>query len=96
MEQQFTEISTLKDSISEIIEMYENKKDENKKLKEKIEELTKIIGFRDNKILELNKQYETLKIAKTITSSSKDAHEAKIKINKIVREIDMCVGLLNK
>ena len=96
MEQQFAEISILKDNIAEIIVMYENQKSVNKKLEQKIEELTKIVEIREHKILDLKKQFETLRIAKTITSSSKDAHDAKIRINKIVREIDTCMGLLNK
>ena len=35
-------------------------------------------------------------MAKTIAASSEDAHDAKIKINRLVREIDKCISLLDR
>ena len=45
---------------------------------------------------ELVKKHEELKFAKTLLGADEDPHEAKIKINRIVREIDKCIALLNK
>jgi len=45
---------------------------------------------------ELVKKQEELKFAKTLLGADEDPHEAKIKINRIVREIDKCIALLNK
>jgi hypothetical protein len=45
---------------------------------------------------ELNKKIEGLKFAKTLAGTNEDSHEAKIKINRLVREIDKCISLLNK
>jgi len=45
---------------------------------------------------ELVKKQEDLKFAKSLLSADEDPHEAKIKINRIVREIDKCIALLNK
>ena len=45
---------------------------------------------------ELVKKHEELKFAKSLLSADEDPHEAKIKINRIVREIDKCIALLNK
>ncbi len=96
MTEEFAEITILKDKILDIIAMYESQKEANKILKEENRNLIKESQLKDYEISELKQQYETLKIAKTLTSSSKDAHDAKIKINRIVREIDSCIGLLNK
>lgn len=96
MDSQITEISILKDNIIKVISLYENIKNANNLLLKEKKELEKIIEIKDFEISELKQQYETLKVAKTITSSSRDAHDAKIKINRIVREIDKCIGLLNK
>ena len=35
-------------------------------------------------------------IAKALIGSEEDSHEAKQKINRIVREIDKCIALLNR
>ncbi|HEY3388761.1 MAG TPA: hypothetical protein VGK38_04260 [Prolixibacteraceae bacterium] len=45
---------------------------------------------------ELIKKQEDLKFAKSLLGADEDPHEAKIKINRIVREIDKCIALLNK
>lgn len=37
------------------------------------------------------KEYEMLKIAKTIEGSSKDTKDTKLKINALIREIDKCI-----
>ncbi len=61
----------------------------NNALKTEIEQLKE-----DKK--EIGTKFETLKLAKTIKMSSGDTQDAKIKINKIVREIDECIALMNK
>ena len=45
---------------------------------------------------ELAKKQEDLKFAKSLMGADEDPHEAKLKINRIVREIDKCIALLNK
>jgi len=45
---------------------------------------------------DLNKKFEDLKFAKSLVGGNEDSHEAKIKINRLVREIDKCISLLNK
>jgi len=96
MSKEFVEIENLKAKIVDVISIYEHLKKTNTLLEEDNSNLTKKIQLKDYEISELQQQYETLKIAKTLTSSSKDSHDAKIKVNKIVREIDKCIGLLNK
>ena len=96
MQEEFIEIAALKDKIVEIISMYESQKQLNSILNKDNENLLKEIELKNSNINELEKDYETLKFAKSITASSKDTHDAKIKINKLVREIDKCIGLLNK
>ena len=44
---------------------------------------------------ELVKKEEDLKFAKSLLGAVDDSHEAKIKINRLVREIDKCIALLN-
>jgi hypothetical protein len=37
-----------------------------------------------------------LKLAKAIALTDDTSHDAKIKVNRIVREIDKCIALLNR
>ena len=60
-------------------------------------ELTEKVIVLENKLEELNKKYENLKIAKVLSSvPGEDVHETKLQVNKIVREIDKCIALLNR
>jgi hypothetical protein len=45
---------------------------------------------------DLDHRYNTLKLAKSLTGDGKDSQDAKLKINRIVREIDKCIALLNR
>jgi len=45
---------------------------------------------------DLQEDFNRLKLAKAIEASSLDSHDARIKVNRIVREIDNCIALLNR
>ncbi len=97
MDQEPNEIvNSLKEQISELISLYEKSKEEKESLiHEKLELLEKIENLKRDKE-ELDHQYNTLKLAKTFAANSGDSQEAKVKINRIVREIDKCIALLNR
>lgn len=44
----------------------------------------------------MNKKYDSLKTVRTITAASVDVETAQSKLSKLVREVDKCIGLLNK
>ncbi len=89
-------IASLRNNLKQIINLYENQKEEDKKLKQRNSELADQIAL-------LSKENEELKIKGTNTdlttafiAASGTNHDAKIKVNRIVREIDKCIALLNK
>ena len=89
-------VASLRNNLKQIINLYEKQKEENKKINQINSEL-------NHKISLLTKENEELKIKGTNTNMTKafiDAagsnHDAKIKVNRIVREIDKCIALLNK
>lgn len=94
MNDEITLISGIEYKIRKLLEIKEKNKnkinvltDQNNDLKEQIE----------NKKLYINKlkeQIEKIKLAKSLENSD-GSIEAKTKINKLVREIDKCIGLLN-
>lgn len=97
MDQEPNEIvNSLKEQISELVSLYEKSKEEKESLiHEKIELMEKMENLKRDKE-ELDHQYNTLKLAKTFAANSGDSQEAKVKINRIVREIDKCIALLNR
>ena len=86
----------LRNNLKKIINLYEEEKEKNNELTAQIEKLNSTIEqFKQNKE-ELENKFEKSKIAKAFIDASSDNHDAKIKVNRIVREIDKCIALLNK
>ncbi|KAA6349939.1 hypothetical protein EZS27_002664 [termite gut metagenome] len=64
----------------------------NQSLREEKEKYEKILA--DYKKLEAN--YTNTKIAATINQTVKDVRETKLRLSKLVREVDKCIALLNE
>lgn len=62
---------------------------ENEELNNKIEEQNKTIEV-------LQQQYSSAKVASGVLVSDEDKEVARSEINRIVREIDNCIALLNR
>lgn len=89
-------IKTLNENIRQIKELHTSSVVENNKLKEDITKLLAELEQKEKENRQLETKYESLKLAKVIATSTTDSHDAKIKLNRIVREIDKCISLLNK
>ena len=89
--------SGLRQRIRTIISLYEEQKTNAAELLKKNNELGERVEMLESKLEEINNKYETLKIAKVLSSvPGEDVHETKIQVNRIVREIDKCIALLNR
>jgi hypothetical protein len=85
----------LKEKVDTIVSLLEkSEEDRNRLQKEKIQ-LSEQVRLRTTAFEELERRYETLKLAKAILGSGENSHDAKIRVNRIVREIDKCIALLN-
>ncbi len=82
--------------IRQVVELYEKEKTENGQLKKKSIELIEKLKLDDNRLNDLEEKYNKLKISKALIASSNDVHDAKLKVNRMVREIDKCIALLNR
>lgn len=85
-----------KEKLDKLIGFHSKMKSENKLLSEEQERLKDQINLITLKNVELTKKFEDLKFAKSLLGDDSESHEAKIKINRLVREIDKCIALLNK
>ena len=82
--------------VKQLIALHEQVKDEKQQLLSLVEELKNEIDSlrQDNELL--IKKYDNLKLAKSLLVSDGESQEAKSRINKIVREIDKCIAMLNQ
>ncbi len=85
-----------KEKLDKLIGLHQTMKAECNLLKEEKKRLNEQINLLTISNQDLKKKFEDLKFAKTLAGANEDSHEAKIKINKLVREIDKCISLLNK
>ena len=60
------------------------------------QDLNRRMSEQQIKIDNLEQQYKTAKIATNVLAPIEDKEEARNQINRIVREIDNCIALLNR
>ena len=82
--------------VKQIIAKNEALKEEKRKKKKKNEELEESLNQLRTENQSLEQKYENLKLAKMLIASEEESKDAKSRIQKIVREIDKCIALLNK
>ena len=93
---QMESMDTIKDKVRRVVSMYKQQKERNESLNKENQELINKLNSSEQKLNELENQYKKLKLAKTMVASSHDVHDAKLKVNRMVREIDKCIALLNR
>ena len=70
--------------------------DENIRLKKQYEDLQKSIQQKQVLIDELEQKNQKLSLVKGIMADGEGTQDARVQINRIVREIDKCIALLNR
>ncbi|HPD96468.1 MAG TPA: hypothetical protein PLA24_11320 [Tenuifilaceae bacterium] len=88
--------NTLKQKIQLLVVALEYFKQENEQLKVRNAELEEKLKAEGQAGKALEERNSLLNVANAFSESVTDPHEAKIKVNRLVREIDKCIALLNK
>ncbi|CAM1346587.1 hypothetical protein [Tenacibaculum crassostreae] len=88
-------IHLLEDTLKKLLSNYEFLKEENQVLLQNNAELQVLLQQKEKELENQQKEYNLLKVAKTIEGSNENTRETKLKINALVREIDKCITLLN-
>jgi len=86
----------LNKKLEELLDRYNSLRTKNKELKNENELLQRNLQEREEKIKQLEIKYERVKLSGALLGEGENAVEAKKKINELVREIDICVALLNR
>ena len=89
-------IHTLEDRLKTLLTTYEFLKEENEILLQNVSDLQHQLILNQQELEHQNKNFEVLKIAKTINGSKENTRETKLKINALIREIDKCIIQLNE
>lgn len=89
-------LNELNANVQRLFKEYERLKTVNNSLEARVETLHDEIARLQGEKADLVRENENIKIANQILSRKDENGEAKRKINKLVREIDKCIALLNK
>jgi len=89
-------LNDLKANLQQMFQSFEKLEIEKEMLEEKIVRLRDEIKTLRQQKFELDQKQEKLKFANIVLSGTDENREAKNRINKIVREIDKCIALLNR
>ncbi|MEL7269051.1 MAG: hypothetical protein AAGL34_05730 [Bacteroidota bacterium] len=87
-------VDSLENKISKLLHKLELLQQQNTKLREELE--TNQSNGEQQKLLvqEWEEKYNSLKMANTMLGSNSNKTEAKLKINALIREIDVCIAKL--
>lgn len=89
-------ISQLKSNSGYLIKAYNDAHEMNKTLSDQVNILENEISDYKDRLNEIEKKYNSLKTAKVLNMEGNSSHDATQKINKLIREIDNCIALVNK
>lgn len=88
-------ISSLDTKVRELIARYESLKKENVALKEALAQKDELLQSTNNKLEQLEKQTDKLRLKDAFLGMSADPAAAKKKVSQLIKEIDSCIKLLN-
>ena len=89
-------IFSLEEKIKRVIRFAEELKTHNGQLQQQIDKLSGQLRVKSQEMEVLESNFQSLKLAKTFNSSPEDVRNAKLQMNRMVREIDKCIALLNR
>jgi len=89
-------LNDLRANIKQLFQEFNHLDSEKKELEEKLVRLRKDVEVLKQQKAELGQKQKKLELANSILAKKDENNEAKQRINKLVREIDKCIALLNK
>ena len=91
MQDLFEIVSGLEAKIAKLIERETRLQEQYSRLLQQNKALQQELASKNRKIEELENQYDSLRVARTMVGSKEDKHMTKLKINALIREIDKCI-----
>jgi phage shock protein A len=82
--------------VRQMILQYEEKKKEVSNLRELIKKSEENINVLGKKLIQLQNDYNSLKIAKMVEIADGDMEEAQKRLSKLIRDVNKCITLLSE
>lgn len=89
-------LSTFEARLRHLIYMHDELKRESIELKQLLTAKENEISRLQGELKQLNTDYTNLKTATTISLNGGDVNETKLRLSKLVREVDKCIALLDE
>lgn len=87
-------LETVKGKIGQLIALYESEKMERMKLQAELEQSRNQNETYRKQIIELERQIDNLKLTEAFMAGGADTSAAKKKIDRLMKEIDRCISLM--
>ena len=81
--------------VRQLLLQYRNLQEENNSLQADLKQKDNEIAQLNSQLKSLDETYQHLKIAKFMEISDGDIKSAKLRMTRLVREVNRCIGLLN-
>ena len=89
-------LDSLKHNFERLISLYETEKQKNSDLAERLEKSEALNEACKKQIIELENQIDNLKLAEAFRPAGEGSQAGKERIDKLIKEIDKCISLLEK
>jgi chromosome segregation ATPase len=89
-------INELKENVKKAGEKIQKLTEEKRGLQAALAEKEALLKEKKQVLKDLQTKYETLKLAKSLTGVMPEGEDARGRINLIIRDLDRCIGLLNR
>jgi predicted RNase H-like nuclease (RuvC/YqgF family) len=89
-------IEQLRENVKKAGAVVRRLREENGELKRALGEKEELLKEHGRALQDLQTKYETLKVAKSLSGIVPEGEDARSKINLIIKDLDRCIGLLNR
>lgn len=87
-------INELKDNVDLLISLYEKEQSEAKELVARVQSLEDEVDKKTSRIKALTEKLNNLEVAKVISIQDTTTAEAKAELEKMIRQVEQCIKLL--
>ena len=85
----------MRSKVEELINAYAGLREELVRIRLEKEELSRELNSKEKEIDDLRNEFNRVKLSGAILGEGEKSHDARKRINELVREIDNCIALLN-
>lgn len=89
-------VGSLENKVSRLLQKMEELNLSNRNLKEEVKSLETELQSNRNTLQNWEEKYDSLKMANVMLGSNTSKTEAKLKINTLIRELDVCIARLSE